>query len=141
MACLGAKYHHDGAHYGGMAFCNLFLSEDRGQDLHFPATGLRIPLARGTAVVFDPGQPHAVISRGSSGFDAADFPAEQDGIQVFLTWELPVENAHIAQTLQIDFDIDTATPALLDQEQVWRNGTPASVCPDSGQWRAERPPC
>ena len=24
MACRGARYHHDGARYGGMAFCNLF---------------------------------------------------------------------------------------------------------------------
>jgi len=30
MACRGAKYHHDGAQYGGAAFCNLFLSEDKG---------------------------------------------------------------------------------------------------------------
>src|ERR1035437_7564508 len=56
MACLGAKYHHDAAHYGGMAFCNLFLSEDRGLDLHFPSTGQRIPLARGAVVIFDTGQ-------------------------------------------------------------------------------------
>ena len=44
MACRGATYHHDGAHYGAAAFCNLFLSEDKGLDLHFPATGQRIPL-------------------------------------------------------------------------------------------------
>ena len=43
MACRGAKYHHDGA----AAFCNLFLSEDRGLDLHFPATGQRIRCAGG----------------------------------------------------------------------------------------------
>ncbi|MFZ2294866.1 MAG: hypothetical protein WAW46_07485, partial [Polaromonas sp.] len=30
MACRGAQYHHDAAQYGGAAFCNLFLSEDRG---------------------------------------------------------------------------------------------------------------
>src|SRR5688572_27411509 len=33
MACRGARYHHDGAQYGGAAFCNLFLTEDRGLDL------------------------------------------------------------------------------------------------------------
>lgn len=135
MACRGARYHHDGAHYGGMAFCNLFLSEDRGLDLHFPATGRRIPLARGTAVIFDTGQPHAVIARHGGGFDAADFPADRDCTQVFLTWELPVENAGVGRALRIDFDIDPATALLLGDEQVWRNGAPAGVCPDSGRWR------
>jgi hypothetical protein len=135
MACRGAKYHHDGAHYGGMAFCNLFLSEDKGLDLHFPCTGQRIPLVRGTAVVFDTGQPHAVIARHRDGFQATDFPAEQDCTQVFLSWELPIEDVHVAQALQLSFDTDPATALLLEDEQLWRNGTPASVCPDSGVWR------
>lgn len=135
MACRGASYHHDGAHYGAAAFCNLFLSEDRGLDLHFPATGQRIPLRRGTAVIFDTGQPHGVIARHSSGFEAADFPAGQDFSQVFLTWELPIEEADVGQALQIAFDIDPSTSLLLDEEQVWHSGAPASLCPDSGCWR------
>ncbi len=135
MACRGASYHHDGAHYGAFAFCNLFLSEDRGLDLHFPATGQRIALRRGTAVIFDTGQPHGVIARRSGGFKAADFPSGQDFSQVFLTWELPIENAEVGQALQIAFDIDPLTSLRLDEEQVWRSGAPASVCPDSGRWR------
>jgi hypothetical protein len=135
MACRGTNYHHDGAQYGGAAFCNLFLSEDRGQDLHFPATGHRIPLARGTVVIFDTGQPHAVIGRRSAGFDVADFPPDQDGTQVFLTWELPIENVDVARALGIAFDVDPSTALLLDEEQVWFNGAPASVCPDFGRWR------
>lgn len=134
MACRGAKYHHDGAHYGGAAFCNLFLSEDKGLDLHFPSTGHRIPLTRGTAVIFDTGQPHAVIDRRSGGFHAADFPPGQDCTQVFLTWELPIEDALVGQALQIAFDIDPSTALRLDEEQVWLNGAPASVCPTSGRW-------
>jgi hypothetical protein len=135
MACRGASYHHDGAHYGAAAFCNLFLSEDRGLDLHFPATGYRIPLRRGTAVIFDTGQPHGVIARRSSGFKVADFPSGQDFTQVFLTWELPIENADVGRALQIAFDMDPAAPLRLDEEQVWHSGAPASVCPDSGRWR------
>lgn len=134
MACRGARYHHDGERYGGAAFCNLFLSEDRGLDLHFPATGLRIPLSRGTAVIFDTGQPHAVIKRGSSGFDAADFPPDQDLTQVFLSWELPIENVHVAQALRIAFDIDPTTALRLEDEQVWLNGARARVCPATGRW-------
>ena len=135
MACRGARYHHDGAQYGGAAFCNLFLSADRGLDVHFAGTGHRIPLVQGTVVIFDTGQPHAVIDRrSSSGFNAADFPSERDCTQVFLTWELPIENVNVAHALQIAFDIDPSTAQLLDDEQVWLNGAQASVCPDSGRW-------
>jgi hypothetical protein len=133
MACRGAKYHHDGERYGGAAFCNLFLSEDKGLDLRFPATGHRIPQTRGTVVVFDTGQPHGVIARRSAGFDVADFPTERDWTLVFLSWELPVEDAYLAQ-LQLTFDIDPSTALLLGDEQVWLNGAKASVCPDTGRW-------
>lgn len=103
MACRGARYHHDAEQYGGSAFCNLFLSEDKGLDLHFPDIGLRIPLKLGTAVIFDTGQTHAVIKRYSLGFDVNDFPTGSDCSLVFLTWELPIENAAVARTLQIEF--------------------------------------
>ncbi|MEO8020526.1 hypothetical protein [Polaromonas sp.] len=134
MACRGARYHHDGAQYGAAAFCNLFLSEDIGLDLHFPVIGLRIPLRRGTVVVFDTGQPHAVIKRRSGGFDTADFPPGRDCSLVFLTWELPIENGALGQALGISFDIDPSTALLLGDEQVLLNGAPASVCPASGRW-------
>jgi hypothetical protein len=134
MACRGAKYHHDGAQYGGAAFCNLFLSEDRGLDVHFPVAGHRIPLVRGTALVFDTGQPHAVIRRGSRGFDAADFAAGEDCTQLFLTWELPIEDANVGRVLQLVFDTDPATSSQLDEEQVRVNGARACVCPASGRW-------
>ena len=134
MACRGARYHHDGAQYGGAAFCNLFLSEDRGLDLHFPSMGHRIPLTRGTVVIFDTGQPHGVIQRGSSGFNVADFGPDQDCTQIFLTWELPIEDAHVGDALKVTFDIDPSTSLQLDEEQVWLNGARAIVCPDSGRW-------
>lgn len=134
MACRGASYHHDGAQYGSAAFCNLFLTEDKGLDLHFPSTGHRIPLTRGTAVIFDTGQPHAVIARQSSAFHLPDFPPDRDCSQVFLSWELPIENAQVGKALQITFDIDPSTSLRLHEEQVWLNGSRASVCPDSGQW-------
>ncbi|MDD2730418.1 hypothetical protein [Malikia sp.] len=137
MACLGANYHHDAAQYGGSAFCNLFLSEDRGQDLHFPATGQRIPLDRGRVVIFDTAQPHAVIGRHGTGFAKSDFPAEPDSSQVFLSWELPIEQAELARALGTSFDIDPATAGRLDQGQVWLNGAPANLCLDSGRWRQD----
>ncbi len=133
MACRGARYHHDGAQYGGAAFCNLFLSEDKGLDVHFPRTGQRIALTRGTALIFDTGQPHAVIPRNTSGFHAADFPVGLDCTQCFLTWELSIENLSIAQALNIVFDVDPLTALAMQEEQIWRNGATISVCPESGR--------
>jgi hypothetical protein len=135
MACRGARYHHDGAQYGSAAFCNLFLSEDKGLDVHFPGTGHRIPLTRGTAVIFDTGQPHGVIRRGSSGFNAADFAPDQDCTQIFLTWELPIEDVHVARALNVVFDTAPSNPLQADEEQVCVNCEPAIVCPESGRWR------
>jgi hypothetical protein len=137
MACRGARYHHDADQYGGAVFCNLFVSDDLGLDLHFAATGHRIPLTRGTVVVFDTGQPHAVIPRGGQGFKAGDFPPERDCTQVFLTWELPVDNSNVARALGIEFDVDPATARGLHEGQVWVNGARASVCPSSGRWLKE----
>ncbi|MGX7003365.1 hypothetical protein [Caballeronia sp. KNU42] len=134
MACRGAKYHHDGSQYGGAAFCNLFMSEDKGLDLHFPSMDYRIPLTRGTAVIFDTGQPHGVIRRGSRGFNVADFAPGQDCTQIFLTWELPIEDAHVGDALRVSFDVDTSTSLQLDEEQVRLNGARVTVCPDSGRW-------
>ncbi|WP_395055379.1 hypothetical protein [Polaromonas sp.] len=136
MACRGAKYHHDGAQYGAMAFCNLFLSEDKGLDLHFPAAGRRIPLRRGTVVIFDTGQPHAVIDRGSSSFDATRFGPGCDCSQIFLSWELPVEDPHVAHALGIRFDVDPGSATHLDQPQLRLNGAPAEVSAASGLWAA-----
>jgi hypothetical protein len=138
MACRGARYHHDAAQYGGAAFCNLFMSEDKGLDLHFPALDRRIPLTRGTAVIFDTGQPHGVIQRGSSGFNAADFALERDCIQIFLTWELPIEDAHVGQALEVAFDVAPSASLHMDQEELRLNDERVIVCPDSGRWcRAE----
>ncbi|WP_250453645.1 hypothetical protein [Caballeronia sp. ATUFL_M2_KS44] len=134
MACRGARYHHDGEQYGGAAFCNLFLSEDKGLDLLFPSTGQRIALERGTAVVFDPVQPHGVILRGRDTFSSADFAPDQDFTQIFLTWELPIEDTGISNALKIVFDTDRSTSLHLDDEQVRLNGSRAAVCPESGRW-------
>ena len=134
MACCGARYHHDGAQYGEAAFCNLFLTEDKGLDLHFAMTGHRIPLVRGTMVIFDTAQPHAVIQRSSDGFSTADFPPDQDNTVVFLTWELSVENSHVSRALQVAFDVDPSTTAQLSDPQLLLNDMPAIVCPASGRW-------
>jgi hypothetical protein len=134
MVCHGARYHQDATQYGSKAFCNLFLSEDKGLDLHFPHTGDRIPLERGTVVLFDTAQPHGVVKRGSSGFDLADFTALQDELQVFLSWELSIEDAELCRVLGIRIDDMPSNIRAPQDEQVWNNGALATVCPESGQW-------
>ena len=134
MGCRGARYHHDASHYGGAAFCNLFLSDAKDLDLHFPALGLRIPLQRGLALIFDTGQPHAVIRRGHSGFRATDFAGGQECSQFFLTWELAIESAPVAHALGVTFDPDPGTAQRLDEAQVQRGGKRVAVDPESGQF-------
>ena len=85
-------------------------------------------------VLFDTGQPHGVIDRRSSSFKLADFPADRACTQVFLTWELPIDNENVVKALGIAFDIDPSTSALLNEEQVWLHGARADVCPESGRW-------
>ena len=135
MASRGARYHHDGLQYGGSAFCNLFLSEDQGLEVHFAASGQRIPLVRGTVLVFDTCQPHALVARSRGGFDAADF-ADPECTQIFLTWELPVQDAALAQALGIAFDVDVQGAAQLQVEQVRLQGAPVHVCAQTGRWLA-----
>ncbi|CAB3654216.1 hypothetical protein [Achromobacter pestifer] len=134
MACRGARYHHDGEQYGGAAFCNLFLSEDKGLDVCFPSTGDRIALTRGTAIVFDTCQPHAVVPRGTNAFQTADFATGEDLTQLFLTWELPIEAECVARVLGVEFDVSPDVAARLNEEQVWKGGVQAMVSPQSGRW-------
>lgn len=134
MVCRGARYHHDSLQYGHAAFCNLFVSDDKGLDLHFPATGERIPLTRGLAVIFDTAQPHAVIESGASHFDAFAYPPERDCTQVFLTWELPIENAVVSEVLQIELDVTSAQTQGINEPYLQRNGAHVTVDSVSGQW-------
>ena len=132
MACRGARFHHDGGQYGGAAFCNLFLGDDRGLDLLFPLAGLRIALVRGTAVVFDTCQPHAVVPRGRVRFDPADFTPGKDWDQLFLTWELPVEAGPVARALGVVFDTRPNIAATLNDEQLWLDDGPLLLRADIG---------
>ncbi|MDI3382410.1 hypothetical protein ACFPPF_17140 [Xenophilus aerolatus] len=134
MACRGARYHHDAAQYGRAAFCNLFLSDDKGLDVHFPAIGRRIALTRGTALLFDTGQPHAVVLRGEGGFDATRFMPGQDCTQVFLSWELPLDDARVAKALHVAFDVAPGIGLQVDAGQLRLRGASVDVCPDSGRW-------
>jgi hypothetical protein len=51
-----------------------------------------------------------------------------------LTWEIPIENADVSKALEIVFDVDPLHSLIMKEEQVWVNGSPAAVCPVSGNW-------
>jgi hypothetical protein len=134
MACRGARYHHDAEQYGGHAFCNLFLSEDKRLDLHFPNAGKRIALQRGNIVIFDTAQPHAVIARTSQEFNEVDFPPERDCSLLFLTWELPLEHPTLAAALGLTFNAIPSGALQLTDEQLCLNGEQICVCPRTGRF-------
>jgi len=133
MASRGTPYHHDGALYADAAFCNVFLSEDGGTDLHFPLSACRVALVRGTAVVFDPCQPHAIVKRGAPGFAAADFAPASMPPQVFLTWEMPIEREDLARSLGVGFDMAAPSPSPQEGAGVWYKGAPVQLCPATGR--------
>ena len=137
MACRGARYHHDAQHYGAAAFCNLFLGEGAALDLCFPSLARRMPLSHGSVVLFDTAQPHAVLARERAHFNAADFAADPDRALVFLSWELPIEQAEVAQLLGLELDVPgpPAAPAA-DEIQVWHGSQAVRVCADTGRWLA-----
>ena len=74
-----------------------------------------------------------MVPRGASRFAEADFPDARDLSQVFLTWELPIEDARVASALGIAFDV-AADAARQDEEQVRGDGVRLGVRPDCGAW-------
>jgi hypothetical protein len=142
MVCRAARYHHDGDQYGSKAFCNLFLSADKALDLLFPVIGRRIPLSPGTVVIFDTCQPHAVIRRSSTGFDAADFADETDALQVFMTWELPIEHPAVRALLGVEPFTPPDSHARTDTSktnEVRRGDSRVFVDATNGHWTSHTP--
>ncbi len=134
MVCRGASFHHDGVQYGDKAFCNLFLSDDQELDVYFPRTGHRIALTRGAIVLFDTAQPHGVVARGSSRFDVSDFSYGPEANQIFLSWELSLDDADLIRTLGIRI-FGSPDPARGPSDAcISMRGVPVTVCPQSGQW-------
>lgn len=72
LACTGAGFHHD-LDYKDEIFCVVWLSDDTPWEVYFPYIEKRIPLEYGTIFVFDSLQPHGVVPRGKTVFDASSF--------------------------------------------------------------------
>lgn len=85
LACEGSWFHNDvdQAEYPESAFSVLWLEDESPWDLVFPLSGLRIPLSRGTHVLFDAGNIHGVVPRGASQYVEEDF--YEPGFQMFFS--------------------------------------------------------
>lgn len=104
LVCRGARPHHDCGNPAWLRsmFWALAL-QDSDTDLFFGNLGLRLPITAGALYVFDPGQPHAVISQESAGFRVSDFKKARR--QYFLVGEVRLSPAEWrARGVQLDED-------------------------------------
>lgn len=76
LVSRGARPHTDvhNSEWHESLFC-VYVLEAGESDLYFPNLGLRIALKPGQLIIFDPGQPHAVVGSGAASFRNKDFPA------------------------------------------------------------------
>ena len=83
-SCRGAHFHND-AHYDDVLF-GAWCIAGPSMEIVFPRTGWRVAIAVGTAVVFDPFEPHGVLLPGSGTYDAARYTDVAPN--VFLAFEV-----------------------------------------------------
>ena len=100
-SCRGAHFHND-AHYGGVLFGAWCLAGP-AMDIVFPRTGWRVASRIGTAIVFDPFEPHGVLLPDSSTYEAERYVNAAPS--VFLAFELRLTEAMCAA-----FGIGAAVP-------------------------------
>ena len=63
LVCAAVAYHDD-VHAFAEVLLGVWCLETPPMDLVLPRLDLRLPLQAGMVVVFDPGQPHALLSPG-----------------------------------------------------------------------------
>jgi hypothetical protein len=97
LASRGAGFHNDVArHWSGCLFWVLAL-DLRDVEFVMPHAGVRVALAPGDLLVFDPTMAHGLCRPADDGQAvAASFGAGDDARQVFLTGELMLDDARWA---------------------------------------------
>ncbi len=93
LACSGAGFHNDvGRHWSRCLFWLLALHTGEVEFV-MPHAGVRLALAPGDLLVFDPAMAHGLCRPQDQGQAvAAHFAAGAQGRQVFLTGELPLSD-------------------------------------------------
>jgi hypothetical protein len=94
LGCRGAGFHNDvGGHWSRSLFWVLALALD-GVEFVQPHAGLRLPLAPGDLLLFDPCMAHGLCRPADGGQALAS--SFQHGRQLFLTGELLLDDAQWA---------------------------------------------
>ena len=87
--CRGAFFHND-AHYDARLF-GVWCIEAPPMEIVFPRATLRLAVAPGSTVVFDPFEVHGVLAPGCSTYAASDY--QSAGASVFVGFELDITHA------------------------------------------------
>ncbi|HEU0202418.1 MAG TPA: hypothetical protein VFR86_18555 [Burkholderiaceae bacterium] len=87
--CRGAGFHND-AHYTDVLFGAWCISGPP-REVVFSRLGLRAVGSPGAVVIFDPFEPHAVLARGATRYEATSY--EGSPASVFLAFEIELAAA------------------------------------------------
>lgn len=126
LACTGAGFHHD-LDYKDEIFCVVWLSDDTLWDVYFPYIGKRVPLEYGAIFVFDSLQPHGVVPRGATVFDASTF---EYGTGVFASQDLVINRTCRARMGIEKYSCKGKRGMHVLNEEFVRD----DLSPDTGEW-------
>lgn len=111
LTCSAVAFHHDLSLHPGNVFCVTWLGPEESLDLVFAHLNMRVPLLLGTVVVFDAGQPHAVIDRQATAYAPADYASHP--LCTCLSVDLSARNATVQQAMSISFASAEDAPLLV----------------------------
>lgn len=131
----GAHFHHDGDSFESSVFCVVWLEEYAGLELVFPHLEQRIPLERGTVILFDAGQPHGVVDAGkATSTDDMVLLSSARSLQFFLSFDIEVVTTGLASVM--GFELRTTEA----HQETWGGSARlggkfrGEVCPVTGAW-------
>lgn len=134
VGCKAAHFHHDISGFSDSLFCVVWLEEARGLDLVFPESKRRIPLEKGTVVLFDAAQPHGVIHAHQTRYypsQYVDLP-----VQAFMSVDFAANLPGVVEAMGI---------RLLESADTW-HGVLAPISSDgpdlndrTGKWLTKLP--
>jgi hypothetical protein len=87
--CRGAFFHTD-AHYADVLF-GVWCVSGPPAELVFARAGLRVAVAAGTLIVFDPFEVHGVLRAGAAAYRADDYL--DAGTSIFVGFEVELSSA------------------------------------------------